>query len=323
MSTGFELRGFRPEDLPAVETISREIYGEQHESADEWRFAQHDYHNLHPHRRRYVAVDGGTGQVCGYGCLTVEPWMIQVKRRWLQVMVHPERQRQGMGNALFTCLMDDMAEMGVASVEARVAENRGEGFAFLRKRGFVEQVRVWTLLLTLSEADPAASQSVFARLEARGITIATLVEERMNTPDCYRKIHQLWNVIAADQPMYDPATEPPFEPFVQWLERPGGLPGACFIAKDGNEYVGMSMLVPRAAKPGWLTQNITGARREYRRLGVATALKVRTIEFARRHGYAGIVTKNDSNNAAMLALNEKLGFRRQVGWVTLEKPLVP
>ena len=39
------------------------------------------------------------------------------------------------------------------------------------------------------------------------------------------------------------------------------------------------------------------------------------------HGYQRIFTAGDSRNAAALALNEKLGFRRQVGWVTLEKAL--
>ncbi len=51
------------------------------------------------------------------------------------------------------------------------------------------------------------------------------------------------------------------------------------------------------------------------------ALKLKGIDFAKRSGYDTIETMNASNNAPMLALNTKLGFKRQVGWISMEKDL--
>lgn len=49
------------------------------------------------------------------------------------------------------------------------------------------------------------------------------------------------------------------------------------------------------------------------------ALKLKTIEYARAHGYDVIKTWNDSSNVGMLAINEKLGFVRQPAWITFVK----
>ena len=65
----------------------------------------------------------------------------------------------------------------------------------------------------------------------------------------------------------------------------------------------------------------TGVAREYRRQGVATALKLRAIEYAREHGYQTIRAFNLPIHSEMLALNEKLGFPRRFCYVTVEKCL--
>jgi hypothetical protein len=70
---------------------------------------------------------------------------------------------------------------------------------------------------------------------------------------------------------------------------------------------------------GGIMQGFTGVARPYRRQGVATALKLRSIEYARRHGYRTIRAWNRPVHAAMLALNDKLGFSRAFSYVTVEK----
>ena len=64
---------------------------------------------------------------------------------------------------------------------------------------------------------------------------------------------------------------------------------------------------------------MTGVRPEYRRLGVATALKMLANRYASQHGYEAIYTR--TANPAMLALNEKLGVRRRGSEVRLVKEL--
>ena len=55
----------------------------------------------------------------------------------------------------------------------------------------------------------------------------------------------------------------------------------------------------------------TGVRREHRRQGIALALKLKTIAWAKRIGYSQIQTWNEANNQGMLGINERLGFVRQ------------
>ncbi|MGH2400197.1 MAG: GNAT family N-acetyltransferase, partial [bacterium] len=84
------------------------------------------------------------------------------------------------------------------------------------------------------------------------------------------------------------------------------------------EYAGLSSLFkPKVGD--WLTQGLTGVRRQFRGRHIATALKVKTVEYARDHGIREIRTWNEINNAPMLAINIKFGFVRQPAWITLAK----
>ncbi len=54
------------------------------------------------------------------------------------------------------------------------------------------------------------------------------------------------------------------------------------MAVDGDEYVGMSNLWDDRASDALYT-GLTGVKRSHRRRGIATALKVRAIAYARAH----------------------------------------
>ena len=86
-------------------------------------------------------------------------------------------------------------------------------------------------------------------------------------------------------------------------------------------YVGMSDVHQIDSVLGILNQDDTGVIREYRGRGIATALKLKIIDFGKKNGYRMIKTWNDSVNAAMLAVNTNLGCKRQVGWIMMEKIL--
>lgn len=58
---------------------------------------------------------------------------------------------------------------------------------------------------------------------------------------------------------------------------------------------------------------ITGVDRAHRGRGVALALKLLSIEYARRCGADYIRTHNDAENAPILAINRKLGYQPQPG----------
>ena len=105
---------------------------------------------------------------------------------------------------------------------------------------------------------------------------------------------------------------------------PGGTVAAHAKACDCRKPAGG--LVDRAARDLSARFNknfekFTGVAREYWGQGVATALKLRAIEYAREHGYPTVRAFNRPAHAALLALNERLGFRRYFSYVTLERCL--
>jgi len=74
-------------------------------------------------------------------------------------------------------------------------------------------------------------------------------------------------------------------------------------------------------EPRSLYQGLTGVLREYRGKGIAVALKLRVLDFARKNGFDSIRTFNASTNEGMLSINAKLGFKRDLAWITFEKNL--
>jgi len=91
------------------------------------------------------------------------------------------------------------------------------------------------------------------------------------------------------------------------LKSPRALPEAFFIAKAGDSYVGQSDVGRSEGVADVLYTGFAGVRREHRR-GIAMTLKLRAIDYAKRHEYREIRTWNNTLNAPMLGINVKVGF---------------
>jgi mycothiol synthase len=296
-----------------------EIVWEISASAENPRSRAHRLLSARYNPRRYVAeVDG---RIAAYGGVFLDTWMVPCHRAELDVWVRSDYRRRGIGSQLSDRLLADCRELSVTSVQARVYAEQAQALAFLKKRNFDELQRCWNLVLEPTRADVEEFRAQVRQVEGRGLKLTTLAREREQSPRYAEQFHRLWVDVCIDQPGHDPAQTPPFEPFVRWLEQPARLLDGCFIAGDGERYVGGCMLQQRPDTPDQLLQNFTGVLREYRRCGIATALKVKAIEYARARGYTRIVTRNDTANDAMLQLNERLGFYRVDGLVTLIRSL--
>ena len=78
------------------------------------------------------------------------------------------------------------------------------------------------------------------------------------------------------------------------------------MALHNGAYIGLTSLWGLRTDEKLYT-GMSGVKREYRRKGIATALKLRSIAFAQTQDTRVLMTSNNSANP-MLQLNLKLGF---------------
>jgi predicted GNAT superfamily acetyltransferase len=91
------------------------------------------------------------------------------------------------------------------------------------------------------------------------------------------------------------------------------------VALKDEDYIGFTQV--KRTEEHSLYQLLTGVRSDYRRKGIALALKLQSIAHARVSGIKTIITNNDPTNKPMLALNERLGFMRQPDLLFYKKEL--
>jgi mycothiol synthase len=105
-----------------------------------------------------------------------------------------------------------------------------------------------------------------------------------------------------------------------WLRDEATLPGGSFVALSGGEIVGYSGLVEHDNE-GVAEDGLTVVRRDWRRRGLAEALKRYELAWAAENGFREIVTWTQKGNDGMRRLNERLGYLYRSVSVTMVAPL--
>jgi ribosomal protein S18 acetylase RimI-like enzyme len=230
---------------------------------------------------------GGEPVACGY----VEGWTPFAIG---DVTVAPEHRRCGIGAVLLANVSEHARGFGNDTIQGEIRESDDESRGFLERRGFVQVGAEKAMVLDLERLDPPAVDP------PAGIRIVSRVEE----PDLLEQMYAVG--VQADEDI--PGSEG-VQTFEQWrsheIDRPTRRPELCFIALAGSEVVGYAALqvVAEQAEHG-----LTATRRDWRRRGIATALKRAEIAAAKRAGFKRLITESEERNEPMRRLNEKLGF---------------
>jgi RNA polymerase sigma factor (sigma-70 family) len=315
-----KLREFHDPDWPNVTAIASARAGDDTPGFENWVRRREKFDASRYFRRQYVAENPRTKQIIAYGAVEQS---VYLPRYRMFLLTDPQWLKRGVGNLLFDRLMKDLREAKAITVSCRQYASEIELIDFLRGQGFEESSRVLDLRLNVSAVDVSTYAALRQRIEQQGISISTFAEERVRDPRCVEKLYELTTFLRQDDPGRGPFVPPAYNAREarMWLEMPYVLPEAYFIAKRGDEYVALSDVSLFEAVPGGLTQGFTGVKREYRRQGLATVLKVCGIAYAQSHGYGIIQSFNKPEQSAIRALNEKLGFELMVENVLLEKCL--
>jgi GNAT superfamily N-acetyltransferase len=312
------IRPFTTDDYGSVAAVRNSVYPDFPIAAEEIRFDdEHDDPKCV--RRRWVAEVGG--QVVGIADLGQHHRMYHPRKFLLDLVVRPESQGRGIGAALYDQLLTALAPFDPIALRfGDVGADMVRGIRFIQDRGFVEELRTWESRLDISAFDPTLYSDAVKRVAAQGVTIES-VTSLSGDPERNRKLFDLDEALAVDVPRPDPIVAGSFEHFVERIfNEPNLLPNAYFVALLNGQYIGQTNLWRRMENND-LNVGFTGVRREYRRRGIALALKLPAIAWARKNGFGVMKTWNESSNEGMLAINERLGFAKQSPWIGFIKVL--
>jgi RimJ/RimL family protein N-acetyltransferase len=208
---------------------------------------------------------------------------------------------------------------GSLKLEAYAGEDEPEVLEALRRAGFERDrlEKVWELDLELQGSrlrrEAAESSSRMAEEEIRLLTLADWTD-----PDALVKLHALDTRTRKDIPTTFPILPETFEDFTRRSAAPDRPHDCWWIALEGDRPVAMSYLrFPPVRGRVWT--GYTCSDPDYRGRGIARAVKLQSLAQAAERRVPFVYTDNDSENAPMLHINEKLGYRACPGFVSLLK----
>lgn len=316
MPTSFQIRAFLPADLPAIVRLQQDSQPLHPWSLEE---VERDLEVLEPHLQHHFQVAESEGKVLGMVDLQRPAGSYHPRRFMLQLCVATEHQGRGVGRALFEAALAMLEPLDPLSVMTFVRETDGRALRFAADRGFTEAKRDFESILPVSAFDFSRYGGLLDTLEAAGFRFQTFAE--LDSPAFRQRFHALFEIVRVDVPRAEPPTPLTFDFFEKHvLEEPDMLPTAFVFATQGDELTGFTGGY-KGAEPGTMDTWLTAVARSARGRGLAMALKARSIREAQLLGFTRVRTDNDTRNAPMLRVNERMGFQRQPSILTLRKVL--
>ena len=164
----------------------------------------------------------------------------------------------------------------------------------------------------IREINTQKYKNLIDKLESEGIKFYDSRDEMQEFSNHFQKLEKLEWILDQDIPHPD-GLKPTRMPFEQWkkmvLDFYQNAYGVDIIAVKDGQYIGSTDIeVYPKSEPhkGW-TGGL-GVIREFRRKGIATALKIKAIEALLKKGVTEVRTDNEENNP-MYKINVALGFK--------------
>ena len=161
------------------------------------------------------------------------------------------------------------------------------------------------LQLDLLAFDDVQFVPYWRRCQQSGIGFTTMAKAG-DTVECRRALYELDKTCSADSPGLGE-----FYTFEEYLEQrikePAYDPRGVVLAVSSGVWVGMAVTSLRQDE-GCAVSDMTGVLPAYRSRGIALAMKLLAIDFARSGGMRWLVALHHPGNAAVIGLNRRLGF---------------
>jgi GNAT superfamily N-acetyltransferase len=309
-----------PEDYPAIAAVYNSAYPPdtiQTNPAD----LRHMDEAFGPKYHARRAVLEFNGRIIGVCRSVIPPTIYHPQKFQTQIAVMPEFQRRGFGTMLLHNVLEAIEPYDPLVIRSNCCEDSANSVGFLQHHRFREEHRLWESHLDVRAFDFAPFAGAIERVRKQGIRMVPL-SDLTNEDDWEHKLYELILHVQADMPAPEPFVRYTFDEWLKFeFNRPSRKPDAFFIALDGDRFVGVNILMYDPSDAAQLNTDDTGVVRDYRRRGIALALKLHGIAYAKTHGYKKIRTMNESTNRPMLTMNERLGFVKRPAWIAFIRDL--
>jgi GNAT superfamily N-acetyltransferase len=307
-----EIRPATPADYPRLCEIVNEVEPEHLQTVADMLEADRQRDDAYLYGS-FVAVMHG--QVVAGADYSQAPGMFHPRKFWLGMGTPRSTWDVGARDALYVHLRATLEPHDPIALFTSTRENRPHEIAWLEAQGFTEKQRTWENHLHLENFDPIAWTVHLERVERGGYTLKPLSAFE-DTPEFREMLYRCWLECRRDVPRPAAATEPSLEQFVKRdFDNPHRLTDGYWVAVAPNGQMVALSAVWKTEETGVLHTGLTGTASGHRRHGLALALKVKSLEWAKSAGNARVVTWNEQGNEAMLAINQRLGFVQRPAWI--------
>jgi mycothiol synthase len=204
--------------------------------------------------------------------------------------VLPEHRRRGIGTALLHRLVEHVEELGHPMLRSGADDE--ESLAFARHFGFEEVNREVEQTFRIDGPVPQTPRP-------DGIEVVTEQER----PGLWAAAYEPFGLEALAGFAVDTPLDVTPESWVRsWLGDP------MFLALHDGAVVGCAGLGLDPDQPTRAENSLTAVRGDWRGRGLAVHLKLLTLAWAADHGVTEVYTWTQDGNAAMRALNTRLGY---------------
>jgi RimJ/RimL family protein N-acetyltransferase len=288
------VRTFRPEDAKAVAAVRRSavpymvctaatILHAARSAPDAMRF-------------RIVVAEDERGDVIGCADTGLRYESPEPGQAFQHTAVRPDARGGGACRLLAAAAEEYLAGVGAARVHSWAAQD-GRSLQVAEHLGYTRSRRAGFLGLDLRTARLPAVRP------PDGVELRTAADFR----DDVRPLWEADNECVLDEPGDVSAGEMPLEDWVRlnW-RRPEFDPDLATVVLVDGEVAAYTEAHSDRETRYW--SGMTGTRRAFRGRGLATLAKTDSLRRARAAGITHAFTGNDAENAAMLAVNRRLGY---------------
>ena len=259
--------------------------------------------------RLIMYADGKVIGYLGYGQGREE----NKQKCFFNIFLDPDYDGNGYRQLLYEKMLEEVKAFKCNGLYMSIYDhpNYDETKKILIKNGFKNEFNVRESSLNLSKMNLDTYLPLLEKLDQKGITFHDAKVELSTLANHYVKLEELHWTYSQDFPMPEGIvmTRGSFDHFMKYQKLfEDKRYGIEIIAVDGEKYIGSTdiHIYPKSDPYKAWTGGL-GVLREYRRQGIATALKVKALNKLQEKGIKLVRTDNEESNP-MYLINVSLGF---------------